>query len=39
MTIDVGLEAIDRGNGSSAGTYISLDNPANASGIIDTVEI
>ncbi len=38
--IDIGAEAIDRDTFAPFGrTFIALDNPANASGIIDTVKI
>lgn len=39
-TIDVGESASDRGNSMTSGlTTIALDNPANADGTIDTVEV
>jgi hypothetical protein len=37
-TIDVGSPAIDRGSYRVARTHINIDNPANASGTIDTVK-
>jgi len=40
MEIDIGAEAIDRGSARiNSRTYISLDNPANASGEITSIEI
>jgi hypothetical protein len=40
LAIDVGLEAIDRTSSYwMSRTYVALDNPANAAGSIDTVEI
>ena len=40
VPIDIGSEAIDRPTFTSFGrTYIALDNPANASGIIDTIRV
>lgn len=40
MAIDIGAEAINRGTTTSeAFTYIDKTNPANASGIINTIEI
>ncbi|GAH38091.1 unnamed protein product [marine sediment metagenome] len=41
MEIDIGPEAIDRGFATGYGGYtvIMAENPANATGIIDTVEI
>lgn len=38
--IDIGAEAIDRDQYTAPGrTYILLDNPANATGVIDTIEL
>ncbi len=40
VDIDIGMPAINRGSTSTSGsTYISIDNPANASGTITSIEI
>jgi hypothetical protein len=40
MAVDIGSAAINRNYYASATyTYINLDNPANASGILDTIEV
>jgi len=37
--IDIGAAATDRPSGLGNDTFIALDNPANADGIIDTIEV